>query len=554
MIDVWKEFYCTFLKSLEQKETIDADDAEYFCPNSFQEIFIRYSEDLGKIVQNIADGNLKKEIVPSKDDKRFLDPEWQENPIFNLIKQNYLLNCKYTWEILGQGKKKNKKDPFIKNILNALAPTNFPLSNPSVIRETLEKQGENIQKGINIFFEKCLSDGTFLPEQTDVKAFKVGKNIAKTKGAVVFENEILQLIEYYPTQKENVQNPLLIVPPWINKYYIFDLAEDKSFVRWNLDQGRKIYLISWVNADPSYHDVGLEAFLKKGVLKAIQVIHAKNPHVKLNTLGFCVGGIALAAALALLKDKQEKYCTSATFLATPFDFSKLSDLATLVSKDSIESTIKLMEKHGILPGSHLMQAFSFLRDNDLIWNNFINTYLMGKRPKANDFLYWNSDCTNLPKKMHSEYLKIISTNSLLKKTGMCVSNEKISFHQLCVPTFIVATKRDHIVPWKAAFEGCRVLQQTTFVLGDSGHVAGIMNHPSKKKYNHWVNKQAMDNAGGWIKTAEEKEGSWWLTWSDWLQKFDGPLTKAKSPRKKEIIEPAPGRYAMDPSPVIHLRE
>jgi polyhydroxyalkanoate synthase len=541
MVQLWHEFYQAFWeggKVPPKQDGIGTDDC-------LEEIVTNYSKDLAKIVNNLTSGEKGEDFIkPERGDRRFDDPEWQDNPVFNLIKQSYLLNCKYARELAGQGKEGLKKDLAIENMLNALSPTNFPALNPVVIRETIETKGENIHKGLNELFAK-LGEGDLVPNQTDKTAFKIGRNIANTEGAVVFENELFQLIEYYPTQENTYETPLLIVPPWINKYYIFDLAENKSFVKWNLDQGRKVYLISWVNADPSYHDVSFETFLKKGILKALKFIHNSSGR-KVNTLGFCVGGIALACSLALLKEDQKKYCASATFLATPFDFSKLADLSFFISQDNIHKTKKIMDQCGILPGTHLMQAFSCMRDNDLIWANHIKTYLLGKKPKAIDFLFWNSDSTNLPKKMHYEYLSFALGNDFIKETGVYLSQENISLHNIDVPNFIFATKKDHIVPWESSFSGAQVLKNSTFVLGDSGHVAGIINHPIHKKYNHWIGSKDGHTPEMWFEKAEEKNGSWWESWSQWLKPFDGCLEKAIPPQN--IIEKAPGRYATDPTP------
>lgn len=469
------------------------------------------------------------------------------NAYFHLIEEFYNLNCEGIREWVKnlplKGNDKSTINFLIEQILEALSPSNFPHTNPNVVKETLKTKGENLRKGFENFLENHIKKNNFIPSYTEKSSFKIGENIAPTEGAIIFENEFFQLIEYKPLISENYSVPLLIIPPWINRFYIFDINKEKSFIRWNLERGRKVYTLSWANADPTYKDFSFEDFIIKGVLKSIHVIRSLYGKDKINLLGFCVSGVALACLLSYLKQEGIFIVSSATFLATPFNFHDLSNMKTFVNEKNIDYLELTLNKMGIMPGQHMEAMFSQLRPKDLIWANYINNYLLAKSPKPHEFLFWNSEATNIPATMHLEYLKeFFLKNGLIEKSDYKIGSRPINIEIIDTPSFIVATKKDHIVPWTSSFYGTKMMRNASFILGDSGHIAGIVNHPAQKKYCYWKNNTLDDDTEIWLKKAEKTEGSWWIEWDEWLKKFDGIKEKSFFAPSENIIEMAPGRY------------
>lgn len=477
--------------------------------------------------------SIDKYDYPSKNtDKRFQDKEWDENPIFYYLKEAYLLHSQYIQKIFKMDnldKEAQKKLNFhLKNFLYAISPTNFPFTNPEVIRETIRQKGKNLIDGFDNFLkDQANSQGAPLPSLTDLTAFKVGENLATTPGTVIYENKIFQLLQYLPADKAFYQIPILIIPPWINKYYIFDLQKENSFIRWNIERGRAVYVISWVNPDSSYANVSLEDYLLKGLDQALQTVKKITKSPKINALGFCVGGVALLTLMSYYQKKGQDNFNSATLLASPVDFRLMGDLSIFVDKEELSALEASLKRNGGLNGESMMHAFRSLRANELVWPNYINNYLLGKKPKVLDFLFWNSDITNLPAEMHLEYLReFYIGNALQEKNKYYLKGVGIDISQIETPSFIVATQKDHIVPWKAAYAGFQKLKNSQFLLGGSGHIAGIINPPAQKKYSFWLNKEDpnLTPPDEWIENAVEYPGSWWEVWEKWLTPFLGEKT------------------------------
>ena len=531
-------------------------------PEKWENLQKNYLTELDNLFQSIMEQcsgeSITPIITPEKNDRRFKDDDWEENPIFSYIKQAYLLHSKYLHNIISDTKvneaSKKKLIFYLKSTIDALSPTNFALTNPVVIRESLKRKGDNLAQGYQKFIkDQTENGGAFrLPSLDKLDAFKVGKNLAITPGEVVFENEIFQLIHFHPQTPTQWQKPLLIVPPWINKYYIFDLREQNSFIRWNLQNGRSVFIISWVNPDPSYAELGLVDYILKGVDKAIDYVRTATNNEKINTLGFCVGGVALISLLSYHSGCGLEKVDCTTFLATPIDFSHLNELSIFVCEDQIKILDKHLKTHGVLAGDSMVKMFSSMRANDLIWSNYINHYLLAKETEPLDFLYWNSDTTHLPAKMHLEYLKtFFLKNAFMEKKGFQLNKINIDIAKITIPSFIMAAKSDHIVPWQAAYAAINELKNTRFVLSASGHVAGVINHPSQNKYCYWTNPEPKSQTSAdWLKGAVETSGSWWLEWEKWMQNHQGIRVESYQVNPKHIIEPAPGRYAIQIAPKL----
>lgn len=531
-------------------------------PEKWENLQKQYLDDLDNLFQITIDQctgeNIEPIIFPEKNDRRFKDVDWEKNPVFSYIKQAYLLHSKYLQNVISDTKvneaSKRKLVFYLKGILDALSPTNFALTNPVVIRESLKRKGDNLIEGYQKFIkDQTENGGAFrLPSLDKLNAFKVGKNLAATPGEVVFENEIFQLIHFHPQTPMQWEKPLLIVPPWINKYYIFDLREQNSFIRWNLQNGRSVFAISWVNPDPSYAELNLSDYILKGIDKAIDYVRAATNNEKINTLGFCVGGVALISLLSYHSQSGLEKVDCSTFLATPIDFNHLNELSIFVCEDQVRILDKHLQTYGVLAGDSMVKMFSSMRANDLIWSNYINHYLLAKETEPLDFLYWNSDTTHLPAKMHLEYLKnFFLGNAFMEKKGFQLNKVNVDISKINIPSFIMAAKSDHIVPWQAAFAATHQLKNTHFVLSASGHVAGVINHPSQNKYCYWINPESKPQAAtDWLNGSVEKPGSWWLEWEKWMEKYQGPKGKSYQVNQKHIIESAPGRYATQLAPKL----
>lgn len=495
-------------------------------------------------------------VAPDKSDRRWKDSLWSENVAFDMLKQSYLLTSHCIQQSVRNvegldNKQRAKLDFYTRQFTDALAPSNFAMTNPEVIRETINSKGQNLLKGLeNLVDDLERGDGELVISKTNYDAYEVGKNLAMTPGKVVFENDLMQLIQYEPTTETVFKTPLLVVPPWINKYYILDLRPDNSFMKWAVEQGYTVFVISWVNPDAHLAKKTFASYMEEGLFAALDAIEGATGQKKTNVVGYCIGGTLLATSLAYMaaSGKMKDRVASATFLTTLIDFSEAGDLGVFVDDEQLKILDEKMESKGYLEGEELRNTFSLLRANDLIWSFVINNYMLGKEPFPFDLLYWNDDSTNMPAAMHSFYLRnMYRDNMLCRAGGISLEGSPLDVRDIKVPSYFLSTKDDHIAPWKSTYEGMLLLGgDKTFVLSASGHVAGVVNPPAAKKYHYWENKEIDDryHPQEWLDKAKQHDGSWWVHWKKWLKDFSGdqvPARKAGSGKLK-AIEAAPGRY------------
>jgi polyhydroxyalkanoate synthase len=504
--------------------------------------------------KSFVGGNISEALYnPAPDDKRFKAPEWQESAIFNYIKQSYLLTSKWIGDVIEQTEgldeqTRRKVEFYTRQFVDAMAPTNFLLTNPDVLRETLESGGENLVKGLeNLLEDLERGKGSLKITTTDYSAFEVGKNLAITAGSVIYQNDLMQLIQYEPSTPKAFKRPLLIVPPWINKYYILDLKPENSFVKWAVDQGHTVFIISWVNPNKKLARKRFEDYMDEGVFHAMKQIKKVTGEKDLNIVGYCLGGTLTAATLAWLTAKGEAdQIASATFLTSLVDFEHAGDLKLFIDDKQLEFMDKEMEEKGFLEADSLRTTFSMLRSNDLIWSFVINNYLMGKEPFPFDLLYWNDDSTNMPAAMHSFYLrKCYRENALSEPEGVVMEGVPINMRDVKTPSYFLSTREDHIAPWKATYVTTQLFSgSVTFTLAASGHIAGVVNPPFKNKYCYWTNSKTPKKPDSWFENAKEHEGSWWPHWGKWLEKHAGAKVAARKVGggKLKPIEKAPGKY------------
>jgi polyhydroxyalkanoate synthase len=489
---------------------------------------------------------------PEPGDNRFKDPEWSDNPYFDYWKQLYLLTSHWAESVLDrtQGldeRTRMKAEFYLEQMLSALSPSNFPMTNPEVLRETLATNAGNLVQGMTHLVQDMEKSGDLLKiSQTDVQAFEVGKNLAVTSGKVIFQNEILQLLQYTPTTDQVREVPLLIVPPWINKFYILDLTQPKSFIRFAVDQGFTVFVVSWVNPDESLRHKSFEDYMKEGVLAATDAVKRETGERKINSLGYCVGGTLLATTLAYLAARGEDLYHSATFLTTQVDFSKAGDLLIFIDDTQLKALEEMMAERGYLDGSRMATVFNMLRPKDLIWPYIVNNYLLGKKPFPFDLLYWNQDSTRMPAANHNFYLREFYRENKLAQGKMSLAGTKLDLRKVKVPIYELAAKEDHIAPAKSVFLGAKLFGgPVEFVLAGSGHIAGVINpaDPKKVKYQHWTSSKRADTLEAWLETAKETAGSWWPHWSAWLTRHSGGMVDARQPGAElGVIESAPGSY------------
>ena len=498
-------------------------------------------------------------IAPDKTDRRFKHDDWEEHFFFDYVKQTYLLTANWLQntvaEVEGMDEKTKKKVEFYtRQFVDALAPTNFPITNPEVLRSTVESGGQNLVQGLkNLLDDLERGRGKLKIRMTDLDAFKLGENIATTKGKVVFQTDLMQLIQYEPSTEQVYKRPLLIVPPWINKYYILDLREKNSFVKWAVDQGFTVFVISWVNPDAGLAEKQFEDYLSEGTLAALDAIARATGEEEINAVGYCLGGTLLASTLAYLNTKNDDRIKSATFFTTMLDFSNPGELEVFIDEDELQALEEKMQKAGFLDGGEMATTFSMLRANDLIWSFFINNYLLGKEPFPFDLLFWNSDSTRMPAAMHSFYLRNMYQKNLLREPGgLTLIGEKIDLTQVKTPVYFLSTIEDHIAPWKATFDGAKLFAgQVKFVLGGSGHIAGVINPPVAGKYCYWTKSNLADSPEEWFSGAKQYDGSWWNDWYKWCYRRAGGKVAARIPGEGDlpVIEAAPGSYAK-----VHLHK
>lgn len=496
-------------------------------------------------------------IEPESGDRRFKDADWDENQLFDFIKQSYLLSARWMQstvsEVEGMDTKTAKKvDFYTRQFADAMAPSNFVMTNPEVLRATMESGGENLVHGLENLLEDIeRGKGRLAIKMTDTEAFELGRDIAVTPGKVVFQTDLMQLIQYAPTTDKVHKRPLLIIPPWINKYYILDLREKNSFVRWATEEGFTVFIVSWVNPDERLGSKTFDDYMVEGPLAAFDAIEKATGEAEINVIGYCLGGTLLASTLAYMAVKKDTRVKSATFLTTMTEFTESGELGVFIDEEQLTALEEKMITKGYLDGSHMATTFNMLRANDLIWSFVVNNYLLGKDPFPFDLLYWNSDSTRMPAAMHIFYLrKMYQENLLAKPGGIKLKGVPIDLGKIKTPAFILSTKEDHIAPWKSTYAATQLFSgPTRFVLAASGHIAGVVNPPASGKYSHWTSPKnsAPKNPvspDDWLNDAEEHTGSWWPEWSKWIGKFAGGKVAARVPGdgKLKIVEDAPGSY------------
>jgi polyhydroxyalkanoate synthase subunit PhaC len=490
-------------------------------------------------------------IKPEAGDRRFAAAEWRDNPYFDYLKQSYLLNAKLLGDMVEtadvDAATKHRLRFFTKQYVDAMSPANFAATNPDAIKQALSTEGASIAAGVRNLIADAERGRISM---TDESAFEVGRNIAVCKGAVVFENALIQLIQYAPATATVHERPLLIVPPCINKFYILDLQPENSLVRYMVSEGHSVFVVSWRNPGAELGTLSWDDYVKDGVMAALTRTLAAAGAKSLNAVGWCVGGTLLGATLAVLRAKRDKRVASVTFLTTMLDFAAPGDIEVFVDEASVRQREQNMGSGGIMPGRDMSAVFSSLRANDLVWNYVVNNYLKGQQPEAFDLLYWNSDSTNLPGPMYCWYLRnTYLENNLIVPNKVKVCGTPCDLGRIDMPVYVLATREDHIVPWRAAFATTGLVSgKTTFVLGASGHIAGVINPASKNRRSFWTGGKFGRGPEQWLETAQEQPGSWWIHWANWLKDFTGEEVEAREPGanpKFPAIEDAPGRYVKE---------
>jgi len=522
-------------------------------PEQFAKLNMEYSERLGVLITNTLMKFIGEEVPsifsPSKGDKRFKDPAWDENIYFNFLKQFYLMSSELILNHVSslelEPQSQRMVEFLVKQFTGAFCPSNFALSNPEVFKESMSTGWQNIAQGLENFLSDLKqSDGVFNINTVDKLSFKIGQNIAATPGKVVFQNELMQLIAYTP-KLDTYSIPILIVPPCINKYYILDLSPENSFVKWLVDNNFQVFLISWVNPDKHLADKDFEDYIKDGIIASCNFIRDVAGYPQMNAIGYCIGGTMLGAALSYMSKMKMNHIISASFFATLFDFTEPGDIGLFINEETLKATEEETVYRGYFDGKYLAQSFSLLRANDLIWSFFVNNYLLGRRPLPFDLLYWNSDPTNLPAKMYSFYIRnMYIDNRLAKPGGIRISGEEIDLSKIKIPSFFLSCKDDHITLWKPTYKGMQILGgEKIFCLTSSGHVAGVINPPQNRKYSYWAYGDTNLNADEYLEQSKETPGSWWEFWKEWAKKKSGKMSDNVSIYNKlPKIESAPGSY------------
>ncbi|HYI28423.1 MAG TPA: class I poly(R)-hydroxyalkanoic acid synthase [Bradyrhizobium sp.] len=506
----------------------------------------------GSSARRLAGETVQPAIEPSPRDKRFKDPEWKSNQFFDFVMQLYLLTTQWAQELVRNAEgldehTRKKAEFYVLQITNALAPSNFVLTNPEVLRATLASSGDNLVRGMKMLAEDIeAGHGTLRIRQSDPSNLAVGVNMATTPGKVIFQNELMQLIQYTPTTETVLRTPLLIVPPWINKFYILDLKPEKSYIKWCVDQGITVFVISWVNPDKTLGKKTFEDYMKQGPLAAMDIIEQVTGEMKVHTAGYCVGGTLLASTLAWLAEKRRVRVTSATFFAAQVDFTHAGDLLVFVDEDQVSALERDMQAAGVLEGSKMAMAFNMLRSNDLIWSYVVSNYLKGQPPSSFDLLHWNSDATRMPAANHSYYLRNCYLENRLSTGSMVLDNTLLDLSKVKVPVYNLATREDHIAPADSVLYGSQFFGgPVKYVLSGSGHIAGVVNPPAAGKYQYWTNDNIKDTTlANWLKGAQEHKGSWWPDWRQWLESIDAETVPSRPAGTEALppIEDAPGSY------------
>lgn len=484
-------------------------------------------------------------------DKRFKHPEWSENAIFSFVKESYLVAAKSVLSAIRDVKGMDeaaarKVDFYTRQFVDALSPSNFITTNPEVLTATLESGGQNLLRGLeNLLGDLERGEGRLSIKMTDMNAFRLGENIAATPGKVIYQNELMQLIQYTPSTSEVRRRPLLIVPPWINKFYVLDLQPKNSLIKWAVDQGHQVFVISWVNPDEKLAEKGFENYMIEGPLAALDAIAQASGERQVNAIGYCLGGTLLAATAAYMAARGDDRIASATYFVTLVDFTEVGDMAVFIDEEQLAALERRMRTRGYLEAQDMATSFNMLRANDLIWSFAVNNYLLGKEQLPFDLLFWNSDSTRMPAAMHSFYLRnMYHQNLLAKPGGITLDGTPIDLKKITIPTFILSTREDHIAPWKSTYAATQLYSgPIKFVLSASGHMAGVISAPGSK-YGHWTNDDLPPTPDAWFAGATSHKGSWWPVWDEWVSRLDPERVPAREPGagKLPVIEDAPGSY------------
>jgi polyhydroxyalkanoate synthase len=502
--------------------------------------------------QAFASGKFTAPQDDTPEDRRFSNPLWKTHPYFNFVKQQYFRNVKAMEQALAnvdglEPHERKRVEHFAHQLMDMLAPTNFLGTNPDALERAVQTEGESLVRGLeNLVRDIEENHGDLMVRLADPDAFTPGDNIAATEGAVVYRNRMIELIQYRPRTEKVHATPIVIFPPWINKFYILDLKPSNSLIRWIVDQGYTLFIVSWKNPDRSYADVGLDTYVEEGVIAAIEEAKKRTGEKKVNAVGYCIAGTTLTMALAVMAKRGDKSVKSATFFTTLTDFSDPGEVSVFLDDDFIDGIEEQVKRDGYLDKYFMSRTFSFLRSNDLVYAPAIRNYMLGEAPPAFDLLYWNGDGTNLPARMAVEYLRWICQDNQLANGKITICGEQIGLEDVKVPLFAVACETDHIAPWKGSFNGIRLYgsKDKTFVVSQSGHIAGIVNPPTKDKYGHYTNDGEMTVADDWFAAADFNKGSWWPRWEAWLRPRSGKLIAARASLGKELA-PAPGTYVTE---------
>ncbi|MFN0163845.1 MAG: class I poly(R)-hydroxyalkanoic acid synthase [Burkholderiales bacterium] len=529
-------------------------------PSRLIEAQTRYATEFGQLWQQALAASIGQAPKPEPlKDRRFSDAAWSANPWFDFLSRSYLLTSKHMQDAVAavdgvSPQTRHKALYYTRQMLDATAPSNFALTNPQVLKATADSGGENIVRGLKNFVRDLeKGKGGLSIAMTDTAAFELGRNVASSPGKVVFQNDLMQLLMYQPSTKTVAKQPILIIPPWINKYYILDLQPKNSFIKWAVDQGNTVFVISWVNPDTKQAKKTFDDYLREGPLAALDAIAKCTGEREVNAIGYCLGGTLLACTLGYLAAKKEERIASATFFTSLIDFDKPGDLGVYVDTAQVDALEARMKKRGgVLEGSEMAGTFNMLRANDLIWSFYVHNYLLGRDPFPFDLLYWNSDATRMPMAMHLFYLReMYIGNRLIQPGGVTLDGVALDLSKVRVPAYFISTVEDHIAPWATTYTGARVLGgKNKFVLGGSGHIAGIVNPPAANKYGYWTNANLVANPEEWLKGATRHEGSWWGDWDRWVRSHrkDKPVP-ARVPGdalrggKLKALEDAPGSFA-----------
>ena len=491
------------------------------------------------------------------DDRRFKNPMWKTHPYFNFVKQQYQITSAAMEQAVAdldglEAKDKRRIEFFARQVIDLFAPTNYLATNPDALERAVETDGMSLVQGLeNLVRDIEVNNGMILPTLADPEAFELGQNIATAKGEVVFRNEMLELIQFAPTTEKVHRIPLVVFPPWINKFYILDLKPQNSLIRWVVDQGYTLFVVSWKNPTADHADIGLEDYIEKGYLEAFRVAREITGEKQVNAVGYCIAGTTLTATLSLLSKRGEKPVKSATFFTTLTDFAERGEFTPFLDDDFVDAIERQVDGQGILDSTFMTRTFSFLRANDLVYGPAVRSYMLGEAPPAFDLLYWNGDSTNLPGKMAKQYLRGLCQDNKLADGGFDLLGETLSVSDVTVPVCAIACETDHIAAWKDSFRGVTKMgsRNKTFILSESGHIAGIVNPPSKNKYGHYTNDPVKGSPEDWLEGADYTEGSWWPRWEAWLAKQSGAMVPARVPGEATYpaLAPSPGTYVREKS-------